>query len=416
MSKSRSLSREIAKVVDNDNCTGCGACALVSSRVSMKLDQDGFMRPMLQIANDPLQDTKEAVLFRASCPGVIVQARKRGESRYHETFGTYISAWQGAATDEEIRFSGSSGGVLTALAGWMTDAGRINYAVGSRSEPEQPRRTVPVRITTKAEALAAAGSRYAPVSNLVSLSTGIDPAAAIIAKPCEATALRQFQGATKVPESERPIVLSFFCAGTPSQFATDRLVTKMGLDPKKLRSLRYRGNGWPGNFTAVSESGSSESLSYDESWGKHLGRDLQWRCKICPDGTGEHSDISVGDYWRSDEKGYPIFDSAYGNSAVIARTERGHELLLAAIEAGVVELSPVDLETVARIQPLQRNRRRTILVRQFARLLSGKRVPIYRGYATLITSAKYPKLAAKTFLGTFLRSVRSRNMNNVSVK
>lgn len=409
MSKNLSLSKEATNVVSNGNCTGCGACALISSRVSVTLDEQGFMRPSVQGSTNSVQDNDEATLFRATCPGVVMHARKRGGARYDETFGTYVSAWQGSATDEQTRFSGSSGGVLTALATWMLEAGHISYAIGSNSDPGAPRRTVPVRITTKEEAIAAAGSRYAPVSNLTALSGGLDAGSAVIAKPCEASALMQYQDAREIPVSNRPIMLSFFCAGTPSQFATDRLVTDMGMDANDLKSLRYRGNGWPGDFTAVDTSGARESVSYDESWGKHLGRDLQWRCKLCPDGTGEHSDVSVGDYWHSDERGYPIFDDASGNSAVIARTERGHELLLAAIDAGVLELSPVDLESVSQIQPLQRNRRRTIIVRQWARMIAGNRVPSYRGYNFLGAGVRYPRLSMKTFLGTFLRSIRSND-------
>ncbi|MEJ1178638.1 MULTISPECIES: Coenzyme F420 hydrogenase/dehydrogenase, beta subunit C-terminal domain [unclassified Pseudarthrobacter] len=411
MNRTSSLLKEAAKVVSNGNCTGCGACALISSRVNMVLDAHGYMRPSIEESTNPAYDRQEAETFRASCPGVSVRARRRQGASYHETFGTYISAWQGAARDEKTRLNGSSGGVLTALAGWLLESGQISYAIGSNAEPDAPRRTIPVRITTKAEALAAAGSRYAPVSNLTELSDEPDTRTAAILKPCEATALAQYQDACAVPDANRPISLSFFCAGTPSQLATDRLIDEMGIDPLQLQSLRYRGNGWPGEFTAVGTSGEARSISYDESWGKHLGRELQWRCKICPDGTGEHSDISVGDYWHSDERGYPIFENASGNSAVIARTARGHQLLIEAVEAGVLDLSPVDLDSVSEIQPLQRNRRRTIVVRQWARLLSGSRVPSYRGYSFLVTAIKYPRLSLKTFLGTFLRSVRSKKIN-----
>lgn len=41
-----------------------------------------------------------------------------------------------------------------------------------------------------------------------------------------------------------PIILSFFCAGTPSQLATDALATELIRD-QPVADLWYRGRGWP---------------------------------------------------------------------------------------------------------------------------------------------------------------------------
>ena len=189
--------------------------------------------------------------------------------------GSSFGVWEAWANDETVRWRGSSGGALTALHGWLLDSGRSSRIASAAVGPE-PRRTVPVTITTKAEALAAAGSRYAPVGILAEPDLG--SAGAITAKPCEIAAIRAL-GTSARPDGVShgdtaeadQILLSFFCAGTPSQRATDELLAMLGVGPdESLDDLWYRGRGWPGRFTLRRADGDA-SLSYEESWGDVLG-------------------------------------------------------------------------------------------------------------------------------------------------
>lgn len=399
----------IESVLRNDNCSGCGACSLVSSRVSMRLDGSGFMRPTVSSAiGDADVDRREAELFHAVCPGVSVRAPKSdSQGSVSPTFGEYVSAWEGWATDPATRKAGSSAGILTALAAWIVESGRSSSVVGSASSPNMPSRTIPVRITTREEALESAGSRYAPVANLAAYALDASTNA-LIGKPCEISAAVQLHDALELPPSSRPIMLSFFCAGTPSQWATDRLAAGLGIPADEAKALRYRGNGWPGEFAVTSRSGAVATLSYDDSWGQHLGRELQWRCKICVDGTGGHADIAVGDFWKADARGYPTFDDADGISAIIVRTKRGGQLLNDAVEAGVIFARPLDLDIVEMVQPLQRDRKRTLAGRLVGRAMAAKRVPKYVGYRLFSLAAKHWWANLRAILGTFRRSLMER--------
>jgi coenzyme F420 hydrogenase subunit beta len=401
------LERAVGTVVRNDNCSGCGGCALLSDRISVSLSGEGFLRPTVAATPTPPQeDRAEARLFNRVCPGSRLVAPADPRPRDSRTFGPYVEAWEAWATDPEVRNAGSSAGVLTALTTWLVESGRAPGVTGAASDDTHPSRTVPVRITTRAEALASSGSRYAPVGT-VSRYSAQARGDALVGKPCEVSAARQLNEALGIPAELAPIRLTFFCAGTPSQRATDKLSASLGVEADDAISLRYRGNGWPGEFTVVGSDGTVGRTSYDDSWGKHLGRDLQWRCKICPDGTGADGDVSVGDYWRADEAGYPIFEDAEGSSVVIARTRRGLALVEAAIAEGVITASPIALEGVAAIQPLQRERRRTLLGRLLGRVSAGKKIPHFRGYG-LVTLARSDTTGnIRAARGTFRRSRRA---------
>jgi coenzyme F420 hydrogenase subunit beta len=257
---------------------------------------------------------------------------------------------------------------------------------------------------TRNAALAAAGSRYAPVSNTVE-GESCD---AFIGKPCEVSARFQLASQSKLMGERPPILLSFFCAGTPSQHATAELVKTLGAEQGDVTSLRYRGNGWPGEFEVRTADGRVRTMSYEDSWGYNLGRKLQLRCKLCADGTGEHSDIAVGDYWATDSRGFPKFVNAEGNSVIVARTQRGASLIAAAVAQGVVMLEPIDLDCVAAVQPLQTERRKTLAGRLAGRRLAGHRVPHYRGYNLFYHLFLNPAANLRATIGTFSRSVGLR--------
>ncbi len=296
------LDAQIARVVSSGACSGCGACTIIDDGLAMEYSDEGFLRPRRAARTRPPPDAERR--FRATCPGVVVRAQHPPGSQYHPQLGPVIKVWVAYATDPEVRRRGASGGTLTALAAWLVETGEAARVTASAVDPGEPRRTVPVTLTSRSEALAAAGSRYAPVA--ACRTEALTPGSAAVGKPCEASALRAL---TAIDHTDAPLLLSFFCAGTPSQTATDRLVESIGVPPgTTLSSLWYRGRGWPGRFTARTTDGVEVSASYGDSWGTALGPAVQWRCKMCPDGIGESSDISAGDFWRADQHGYPLFD------------------------------------------------------------------------------------------------------------
>ncbi|WP_343900364.1 Coenzyme F420 hydrogenase/dehydrogenase, beta subunit C-terminal domain [Arthrobacter rhombi] len=317
--------------------------------------------------------------------------------------GSFIGVWKGHATDPETRYRGSSAGVLTALSTWLLESGRATRVAGAGAGRD-PRRTVPVSITTKEEALASAGSRYAPTATLANPDIQL-PGTAVIGKPCEISALRSYVDAAGLGgvRQPAPIMLSFFCAGTPSAHATQRLIESLGIAKgTPPDSLWYRGRGWPGRFT-VKLRDISRSMSYDESWGKVLGPATQWRCKVCPDGVGESADIAVADFWDSDESGYPIFNEAEGSSAVIARTIRGKGILMEAVSEGIIELDPIDINSLASVQPLQVQRRTGLLARLTGSLVAGRRIPRFTGFGLTKMAGRQPRLFLRVARGTYRR-------------
>jgi len=392
----------VEDVLRRDACSGCGLCALLDRGIRMRLDDNGYMRP--ESSGPPKEITGAATVFRRACPGVQVRApRVPGGTRDH-LLGDYVEAWEAWAIDPSVRYAGSSGGVLTALNAWLLESGRASRVTGVAASHEDPRRSVPVTMTTREEAIRSTGSRYAPVAALDNPDV-LNTQTAVTGKPCEVAALR---AASCDLDLEPPILLSFFCAGTPSQHATQTLLETHGLDPgRRIDDLWYRGRGWPGKFTARSGHDSVE-VPYEESWGEILGPRTQWRCKICVDAVGQSADVVAADSWTTDAHGYPAFDDQDGVSAVIARTERGREAVLSAAAAGVIALRPLAMSQLHAAQPLQTNRRRQLLARLLGSWLAGRRPPRYICFRLVRLALISPVAFARVARGTYRRVKSAR--------
>ncbi|RZA07932.1 MAG: hypothetical protein EOO68_02720, partial [Moraxellaceae bacterium] len=169
-----------------------------------------------------------------------------------------------------------------------------------------------------------------------------------------------------------PIILSFMCAGIPSQNATLDVIKKMGADPTKIESFRYRGDGWPGMARAIATGGQSFEMDYNSSWGNILGKQLQYRCKICADGTGEFADVVCADAWYGKD-GYPDFAERDGRSLIISRTAAGNQLLANATASNAIAMESISVHEIDAMQPYQVNRRQLAAARGIAtRLAVGK--------------------------------------------
>ena len=74
-----------------------------------------------------------------------------------------------------------------------------------------------------------------------------------------------------------------------------------------------------------------------------------------------------------------------------------------AIEAGVITVRDITPDEVAGVQPLQRNRRTTLLGRLVGARLAGARVPTYRGFRLARLGLQQARASVRTARGTFRR-------------
>jgi coenzyme F420 hydrogenase subunit beta len=397
--------KTLSDVVDWGLCTGCGACFYACAKSGIALVD------IPKIGIRPRFDSPDCTACTAClsiCPGYSVDGNLETGSKPDTAddggFGPALEIWEGHARDPEIRYRASSGGVLSALALHCLENEGMQFVLHTGADSEQPWMNRTVKSTARAELLSHAGSRYAPSSPCDGLQSieESDRQCVFVGKPCDAAAVAMLR--RQRPELDRKLglVLTFFCAGTPSTQGTLDLIAALNLDPASIDKVSYRGEGWPGRFTVRRGAGEKpSSLSYAESWNRLTGyRPL--RCNLCPDGLGSIADISCGDAWHKHNG-----DGDPGRSLVVVRTPRGSEVLQRAMTAGYVDLQRVGARAVVAAQPSLLQRRSELFGRLLAMRLLFIPAPQFTGFPLSHAWIRQPLgIQLRSVLGTIQRILR----------
>lgn len=389
---------ELLKIC-TEYCTGCGLCHSVAN-VDFKSDEKGFKYPELKEDNTPL--------LKIVCP-----AAGNALNMYSDgsIWGQVKKAYLGHAVEEDVRFKASSGGVITALCLYLIDHKVVDGIIQTRKNPEDPRLTETIVSTTRQDVLTCCGSRYTTSSPLMQIKQQLEPGKtyAFVGKPCDVSALRMYQ--REFPDEwcqQIKYMLTFYCAGQPSLNANNKLLTALGCnDVKDCIDLRYRGNGWPGRAMAKLKDGTENTMDYESSWMKILGRETRRICRFCTDGTGEYADISCGDAWYLDSANHPDFTERPGRNIIFARTGDGCFLMEAAIKEGYVNVEDFNMSRsneIKMFQPYHYTRKASLSTLKIAMKLCRRDFPFY-DMGKLNKFAKGFSLKGKLyrFLGTLQR-------------
>lgn len=372
-----SESATLDRVLKGQLCTGCGLCASIAGpAVEMQTVAPGYSRPR-QVA--PISSEAERVIS-STCPGAVAAPWAEAPN-VDPYWGPWREVLTGHALDERVRYEGSSGGVLSALLIHALETDLIDRVVHVEADRGDPTRNIVTCSRTPSEVLAGAGSRYTASSPLESIDEALKQggAFAFVGKPCDVSALRLLARTDARVDRHVALVLSFFCGGMPSHDGVLRILAAMGTTIDEVTAFRFRGQGWPGTAAATLRNGDVRQMSYADSWGGYLSKQVQFRCKICPDAVGGVADIACADAWYGDESGYPSFDEGEGRSLIIARSAIGDTLLKSAVAAEAVRTEALDIAEIEKMQPAQASRKRMVRARVGALLATFQPRPRMRG-------------------------------------
>lgn len=386
-------------------CTGCGACAWACTEKKVRLQDlvsDGI-RPFIE--GGPCKDCESECL--RYCPGTGLEHEIfTGEiiSELATGWGPVLEIWEGHAANDEIRFRGSSGGLASALALYCVERRNMHGVLHAGADENIPWKNKTWLSRSFQEILKRTGSRYSPASpceGFGEIENAPSPCV-FIGKPCDVAALAKAKNLKGELNMNTGVSISIFCAGTPSTLGTIDLLSKNSLSENDLHSLRYRGEGWPGEFRATTKDSNRPGFrkSYKEAW-SFLQRYRPLRCHLCPDGTGEFADISCGDPWyREISPGEP------GLSLALVRTDLGRKILYGAADAGYIKIKPAGTEALTRSQPNLLEKKGAVWGRTMALRMLGVPAPVFRGFRLLENWMRLPaNEKLRSVLGTLRRAV-----------
>jgi len=366
----------LTEIVENGLCIGCGLCRSIAEAgaIEMVMTPEGRERPVA----GRLLSKSTLLRINAVCPGTRIDGpdptQASSSAARDAVWGSVERLSIGHAADPDVRFRGSSGGVLTALGQFLLDSGRVKFVLhvgASRSRPMRSDRRLSFDAVSVLEN---AGSRYGPVAPLADFREVLDRGEpfAMIAKPCDVSAVRNLARLdARVGEYLR-YALAFVCGGASDLSKSEQALQRFGLREEQLALFRYRGYGNPGMNRIETKDGRAFELTYRQMWEDESRWMIQPRCKICPDAIGQAADIAVSDAWLNG--GPAVEDEAL--NGIFVRTQRGLELYDAAVGAGVLTIKrPSSFAEFDVLQSHQVRKRRAVWARLKGMQLAGKPAP-----------------------------------------
>ncbi len=255
--------------------------------------------------------------------------------------GVVQKSFVGHASEETIRRTGASGGVITATLIHLLETGKITGAVCLRVGKDKPWKAEPVVARTKEELLACAGSVYSatPTNVILGQLENEQGPLAYVGLPDQVAAIRKLQQLNHPSVKNIAYVLGPY-TGTQMSFEAIRsFLRSHGVHSEdEIVNLRYRAGEWPGHLEIALKNGrvlKAEKFHYNYLIPFFITRG----CLQLMDFTNELTDISVGDAWS------PAYEARRGGySVVLARSDKGAALLEEMKVAGKLTLEDVTLD------------------------------------------------------------------------
>jgi coenzyme F420 hydrogenase subunit beta len=339
------LKREI---LDQDMCTRCGACVAVCPPGLLSISDDHMPSPMVEA---DAMSCDDCTLCLDVCPGKDT-GTPASEARIFGRTRTPAERWTGifrqslvlTSTNPRVLSGAAAGGagttlMLTALRSGLADA--VIVVGRDANRPWVPKALI---TASEDEVIRCGQTSYCLTPNLQLLRDPRFQRIALIGVPCEAQAVRKMQNIVPLPEVAEKIVLTveIACASSTRLAGTEFLITdKLGIPLSDVTEMRYREGEYPGEFTVTTRGGERKSLPFFEVVDE-FKRHKTHRCLVCGDWWSGIADVSISD---GDPNIYASSQSGAKpprQSIVMTRTERGEEIVQAAVKLGLATVRSRD--------------------------------------------------------------------------
>ena len=355
--------------------------------IKMEIVDNGNFRPIA--ASDLTHDQMDRIID--ICPGTRVDGLPERfidkNSNLDSVWGVWREIYFSWSGEPEVRHVSATGGVLTGLALYLLESGEVDFVLHATEPEDHPTFGERWISRTREDVMKGSGSRYGPTATLIDVVEVIEKAEnngetfAFIGTPCDVSALRNLARHDARVDKYCKYMMAMVCGGFMEADGARAALSKFDVSYEEVSSLRYRGYGCPGPTTIETLDGRKVEMNYLDYWGDDESTwGLPPRCKVCPDGIGDATDIAASDTWVGGSPPREGQEKDPGSNAVLVRTDRGVKLMNRAISAGYLargdDLTPDDMN---RFQPHQENKKRAVWARYGALKDAGKVFPQTNG-------------------------------------
>ncbi len=326
------------EVVTSGLCTGCAGCVIACPHdVLGYRDDEGVYRPFhLEEGWAPdncSHGEKGCTSCTRACPRFHAWEPEIDEMMFgrtrepDEVSGVYKDIVLARATDPALAAVGQDGGLVSALLVYALEHDVIDAALTSYLEGDGSTwKAVPGVARNRDDVVHGAGSRYTYSANTLAYGDAVESGAeriALVGMSCQASVpgIMKQRKAGKVAR-RLALTIGLLCSKTFDDAIFDELLdAKYGLKRADIKKMNIKGK-----LQIWMHNGDYHEIPLKEchAWTRE-------GCKLCPDFSAEHADISTGGI------------GAFGDwTLTIVRTDAGRELMEAVQRDGWIEVRPGD--------------------------------------------------------------------------
>ncbi|MFH5835232.1 Coenzyme F420 hydrogenase/dehydrogenase, beta subunit C-terminal domain [Proteiniclasticum sp. C24MP] len=321
---------KLESIINNDLCSGCGGCSGICPVNAITIDIQKSYKPDID-----MNKCIKCNLCYQVCPGKGWEPVKQSERRCAEQkiemdmeYGPVREFYLGKAVDNKVLQSGASGGVGTALLLYLLDEKIVEDVVVVTLDRGIPK----VIVTSNIDVIkSAGGSKYIPIPLMEKVIHELHKRPrkiAITVTPCQMAALENVINIDKYIDRDLIYAIGLFCGDVKDIKSLSVIKNKLNVGSDS-QFLGWRYGKWPGGAAFRMKDKSLRIESYKSFLEISQPFYTLHRCLMCPSRENWLADIALADNHKGKSN----------DTVIVARTNKGHELLCKANTAGVITLN-----------------------------------------------------------------------------
>lgn len=244
----------------------------------------------------------------------------------------------GHATDADVRYRASSGGIGTTVTRFLLERGAFGTALSFYFN--RAIKMYEPKLIHSVKDLNVCGSIYQDINivdfvkeHLSQITNGL----IVSCPPCQVAAVRSILERAAV----KSFVISFCCSGQTTIEGTWKYYDFIGVKKEDVVNMQYRGNGWPSGIQIeLSDGKNIFHKNYTEPWATiHRSRLFSpKRCFYCTLDSSYDADLSLADSWLKEF----IENDKQGSTLFFTNTESGHQVITEMAACSLIDYFETD--------------------------------------------------------------------------